>query len=90
MENRTLGSLISRREGSSNMQEAQDNNFTAFLTLFSINLVHRFPTDQIDNIDVSTVENVARLSALCTPIVLDTWSQYSQSIQQGRGQRKAA
>lgn len=82
MQQRTLGSLVNRTSGQT--VENVDSNFLTFLTLFSINITHRFQTEEIDTIDQTTIENVARLSALCTPIVVETWNEVSGRRQQRR------
>lgn len=87
MEKQTLGNLV-RSQGSfsGQSQDFQSPGFTTYLTLFAIGLSHRFPTDQIDTIDVNSVENVAKLSAFSAPIAINTWNRYSQGFEQVQNQ----
>lgn len=76
----TVGDLLSSVGQRQNMGE-NSTDFSSYLTLVGINLSLRFPLDRIDNIDVTTIENVAKLSLFCTPIVVETYSRFIQQNQ---------
>ena len=86
MEQRTLGNVLGSQ---STTRETENLDFNTYLTLFSINIVHRFPVNSIENIDVNSIENTARLCTVCTDIAVRTWNMYSQRGIQRRQERAA-
>lgn len=93
--NRTIGDLLNpisqRREGGViESSDVRTMDFTTFVTLFGVNLVHRFPIDQIETIDSDTVENLAGLAYFCTPILVEQWNRFQTERQQGRRPTRVA
>lgn len=54
-------------------------SFNAYLTVFSINTVHRFPdVNDINLIDYDAVRKVAEFSAVASQVALQIWDDLSQ------------
>jgi len=77
---RTLDHVVNQ-QSFSQQGEGQDTElntlgYNAYLTVFSINCVHRFPdlTD-ISNIQYDTVKSLARASFGFSKIALETWNE---------------
>jgi hypothetical protein len=73
-----LGNVMRQREQQSVSQEGGnlDVCFNTFLTLFGINLTHRFPDiSDLDLIDLNIIRNVAEFSIGCTGVALEVWNQ---------------
>lgn len=59
---------------SKNYDYDQVRCFNTYLTIFSINLVHRFPdVTDLTGVDEKVVRNIAELSLVSTSIALETW-----------------
>lgn len=75
---RTLGQVIDNRRTEQGQRQGFDTDmsFNTFLTIYSINLVHRFPdVSDVHNIDFNTVDSIARLSYACARVALTTWNE---------------
>jgi hypothetical protein len=57
-----------------------DLNLNTFLTIFTINIVHRFPNvRELDHIPVDEIRNIAEFSTACTNIALETWTRVRET-----------
>lgn len=53
----------------------QEPEFTAFMNLFGINLVHRYPgVLDLDSIEVPVIQSIARFSLVCSRVATDVWT----------------
>lgn len=76
METRTLSQVINNPN---QMNQAQGTrSLSTYLTVFSINLAHRFPDVDLDLISYDVVQQIAEFSFVCSTIALETWDQRSQ------------
>lgn len=66
------------------MPGQQTPSFNAFITLFALNLVHRFPgAVDLNSIDVPAIQNVARLSIACSAVATEVWTETFQKRTKG-------
>ena len=79
----TLGSIFSRQD----LQRVV--SFNTYLTVFSINLSHRFPDiSDINQIDYEVVRSIGEFSLACTTVALEVWDRTNEQKQ--RVTRRAA
>lgn len=88
-QNRTLGSSLRQgtpREGKEQAQvtelgEGTTKSFNTYLTLFAINLAHRFPdVSDIDSIDYKVVRQVAEFSVAASRVALEIWEDINLPV----------
>lgn len=89
---RSLSSVFNRRTQSQGQDtQFSTQSFNTYLTVYSINLAHRFPdVTELDSIDYEGVRNVAKFSAACSSIAVDTWDELSNDMQRRQRSSQAA
>jgi hypothetical protein len=56
-------------------------SFNCFLTIYAINLVYRYPdVTDLELVDETNVKNIAKLSAACSTIALETWEELFSGV----------
>ena len=80
-DNTTLQGVLTQ---STQQQQGQGlDSYNTYLTIFSINLTHRFPSvTDLNNIETQNVRDVARFSVACSMIARDTWEEVNSPKQQ--------
>ena len=74
-----------------NLEERSTVGFNVYVSVFSQNVVNRYP--DISNLECITyddIERIAEFSALCVPVVLETWERILQDRTRGHRGEKAA
>ncbi len=83
MERNTLAQLVSQR--SQSQEDNQTRSFNTFLTVYSINLAHRYPdVADLNKIDSNSVRKISTFSAVCSTIALETWDELYSDQQRRR------
>lgn len=68
--------------------DTQLRSFTAFLTVYSVNLVHRFPdVSDLNSINQEDIRSIAQFCAVATNVAIDTWNELSQPQRRQSGIR---
>lgn len=78
---RTLGQVIEQNTEQVRGQTGtdQENCFRTYLEIFALNIVHRFPDlTNLEDIEVTKVQNIARFSLACSNVALTTWNTMTQ------------
>lgn len=72
-------------------QQDVRTSFNSYLTIYSINLAHRFPdVNDLNVIDYHSVRSISEFSLVCSRIALETWLEVSQSRRVGSRLGRAA
>lgn len=59
--------------------DTQLRSFTTFLTVYSVNLVHRFPdVMDLNSISQEDIRAIAQFCAVASNVAIDTWNELSQ------------
>lgn len=54
-------------------------NFNTYLTVLSINLVHRFPdVGEMDQIPYDEIQKIAGFCIACSTVALETWNKVNE------------
>lgn len=90
--NKTLASVFTQNTQQNQSQEgSQNQSVGVYLTIFSLNLTHRFPdiTD-LNSIDYTTVRRIAEFSAACSSVATEVWDELGSTQNRQRLIRKSA
>lgn len=78
-------------QGSQDFDLTAPPSFNAFITLFAVNLVHRYPGPiDLNSIDVPGIQSIAKLSAVCSSVATEVWNDTFQKRTRGISRTRAA
>lgn len=84
---RTLANIVSQKQtqGQGENLNFSTHSFNTCLTVYSINLAHRFPdVTDLSSIDYQSVRKIWDFSVACTSIALETWEELSSDQRKRR------
>lgn len=87
---KTLANVISSQQtqGQAEGLQGVPQSFNTFLTVYSINLAHRFPdVTDLNGIDQNMVRRIAEFSIACATVALEAWEEVATVQDQGVRQR---
>lgn len=95
MENtqRTLANFInpSSQQGQGQEVENTSSYYNTYLTVFTIQVEHKFPdTTDLNSIDSQSIRQIAEFSLACSKVALQTWNEVTQSKRGGVFARRSA
>lgn len=84
---RSLANVLSQKT----QEGAVTQSYNTFLTIYSVNLSHRFPdlTD-LTSIDYNSVRKIAEFSIACSSIAVEVWDELFTDLQKRQRQSRAA
>lgn len=91
--NETLGQILRDYSPDRTSGENDSNlTFQTYITIFALNLVHRFPdVRDLNRIDVNVVRSIAIFSAACSRVSNTVWDNVNTTeTQQQQGTRRRA